>query len=176
LTCRALNELIGMIDESDEYEPNITSRLQFLREQISLLFMPQMRNSSEVLIIAFRFFAIYAPIYRRLRSTVLTLPRMSYLKRLSSVFSLSGELNDSSHLEYLRQKAALLQPHERHVILLLDEIYVAPKTSFKGGCLTGMAANSPLEQATTVQTFIPSHVFFNYSLSDFSYDSVINQT
>ena len=29
---RALNELIGMADDSDEYEPNVTSRLQFLRE------------------------------------------------------------------------------------------------------------------------------------------------
>ena len=37
---RALNELIGMTDDSDEYEPNVTSRLQFLREQISLLFKP----------------------------------------------------------------------------------------------------------------------------------------
>ena len=102
------------------------------------------------MVIAFRFFAISASVYRRLRSTVLSLPHDSYLKRLSSVFSLSGELNDSSHVEYLKQKAALLQPHERRVLLLLDEIYVTPKTSFKGGCLT----NSPLEQATIVQTFM----------------------
>jgi hypothetical protein len=143
-----------MTDVSDDYDPNVSSRLQFLREQISLLFKSQMRYSAEVLIIAFRFFAISASVYRRLRSTVLSLPHVSYLKRLSSVFSLSGELNDSSHCEYLKQKAGLLQPHERHVILLLDEIYVAPKTSFKGGCLSGMAANSPLEQASTVQTFM----------------------
>ena len=32
LVDRALNELIGMTDDSDEYEPNVTSRLQFLRE------------------------------------------------------------------------------------------------------------------------------------------------
>jgi hypothetical protein len=145
-----------MTDVSDDYryDPNVSSRLQFLREQISLLFKSQMRYSAEVLIIAFRFFAISASVYRRLRSTVLSLPHVSYLKRLSSVFSLSGELNDSSHCEYLKQKAGLRQPHERHVILLLDEIYVAPKTSFKGGCLSGMAANSPLEQASTVQTFM----------------------
>jgi hypothetical protein len=31
------------------------------------------------------------------------------------------------------QKCQLLEPHERYVTMLLDEIYVEPKVSYKGG-------------------------------------------
>jgi len=47
-----------------------------------------------------------------------------------------------------------MEPHERHVILLLDEIYVKSKATYKGGSVTGMASNVPSEQASTVQTFL----------------------
>jgi len=66
--------------------------------------------------------------YSRLRS-VITLPHVSYIKRLSGVFSLSGGLDDSDHAEYLKHKAQLMEPHERQVILLLDQIYVEPRTT-----------------------------------------------
>ena len=149
-----LQQLIDLTSESDDYEPDVTTRLKFLAEQISLLLMSQSRYSSDTLLIAFRFFAISASVYNRLRSTVLTLPHVSYIKRLSSVFSLSGGLHESDHFQYLQQKAQLMEPHERHVILLLDEIYVEPKTTYKGGSLSGMASNIPSEQASTVQTFM----------------------
>ena len=38
--------------------------------------------------------------------------------------------------------------------LLLDEIHVQPGASFKEGDIQGFAANKPLQQATTVQTFM----------------------
>jgi hypothetical protein len=88
----ALKELVEMVDESDEFEPSVTTRLQLLYEQILLLFKSQVRYSSDTLIIAFRLFPLSASVYRRLRSLVLSLPHVSYLKRLSSVFSLSDEL------------------------------------------------------------------------------------
>ena len=81
-----------------------------------------------------------------------------YIKCLSSVFSLSGGLHESDHFLYLQQKAQLMEPYERHVVLLLDEIYVEPKTTYKGGSLSGMASNIPSEQASTVQTDV--HVVF----------------
>ena len=151
-----LQELIALTNESDDYEPDVTTRLKFLAEQISLLFMSQSRYSSETLLIVFRFFAISASVYSRLRSTMLTLPHVSYVKRLSSVFSLTGGLQENDHFLYLKHKAQLMEPHERHVMLLLDEIYVEPKTTYmyKGGSLTGMASNIPSEQASTVQTFM----------------------
>ena len=85
--------------------------------------------------------------------SVLTLPHVSYVKRLSSVFAFSGGLYERDHAAYLKHRALLMEPHERYVILLLDEIYVEPKATYKGGSVTGMASNVPSEQASTVQTF-----------------------
>lgn len=154
-----LIELKEMITDSDDYGADVLARLTFLCEQMSLLFASKMKYSPDTLCIAFRFFAASATVYRRLRDTILTLPSVSYLKRLSTVFSLSGGLNENAHVVYLKQKAQTLKDHERHVILLLDEIYVEPKASFKGGCITGKASNSPLEEATTVQTYMISSLF-----------------
>jgi hypothetical protein len=48
-------------------------------------------------------------VYNRLRDTVLTLPNVMHSKRLSSVLSVSGGLNDSdSHITYLKQTAELI--------------------------------------------------------------------
>jgi len=137
-----LNEFIELTSNSDDYEPDVTTRLKFLAEQIHYLSCScQSHYSSETQLIAFRFFAISASVYSHLRS-VLTLPHVSYIKCLSSVFSLSGGLDESDHAGYLKHKAQLMEPHERQVILRLDEIYVEPKTTYKGGCLTGMASNT----------------------------------
>jgi hypothetical protein len=93
--------------------------------------------------------------YNRLRDTVLTLPNVSFLMRLSSVLSVSGGLNDSdSYTTYLMQKAEPIQHRERHVTLLLDERYVHPRATYKGDHVIGMAVNNPLEQVTTVLTFM----------------------
>jgi hypothetical protein len=152
---QALTELHNLVNDNDDYDADVADRLQFLSEQISLLFTKQKRYSCLIISIAFRFFAVSLSVYNRLRDTVLTFPNVSYLKRLSSVLSVSGGLNDSdSHITYLKQKAELIQPRERHVMLLLDEIYVQPRATYKGGHVIGMAVNSPLEQATTVQTFM----------------------
>jgi hypothetical protein len=117
--------------------------------------MKQKRYSCVIIAIAFRFFAVSLSVYNHLRDTVLTLLNVSYLKCLPSVLSVSDGLNDSnSYITYLKQKAELIQPLERHVMLLLDEIYVESRATYKGGNVTGMADNSPLEHATTVQTFV----------------------
>ena len=56
-----LQELIALTN-SDDHEPDVTTRLKFLAEQISLQFMSQPRYSSDTLLIAFRFLAISASV------------------------------------------------------------------------------------------------------------------
>jgi len=150
---RHLQDLIE-VTVADQFNDDVVSRLKFLCEQVLLLFMSASRYSADTLLIAFRLFVISASVYNRLRSSVLSLPHVSYLKRLSSVFTLSSGLHDNEHAHYLREKVQVLQPHERHVMLLFDEIYVNPQTTFKGGSISGSAVNSPGEEATTVQTFM----------------------
>lgn len=69
-------------------------------------------------------------------------------------------IDDVSHLAYLKQKCSLLTEDERLCVLMLDEIYVSPKVSYKGGSLNGFAENdsSDLVKATTVQAFMISSV------------------
>ena len=74
--------------------------------------------------------------------------QLSNLKRLSSVFTLSSRLQDNVHVYYLQEKAQVLQPHERHGMLLLDKIYVNLKTTFNGGSISGLAVNSPGDEAS----------------------------
>ena len=38
---------------------------------------------------------------------------------------------------------------ERYAILMLDEIYVKPKVSYKAGTVEGIAENCDMSQATT---------------------------
>ena len=76
------------------------------------------------------------------------------MRRLSTAFSVSGGSDENTHSVYLKQKVQLLQQHERLVMLLLDEIYVESKATYKGGCVAAKASNSPLEEATTVQIFM----------------------
>jgi hypothetical protein len=91
-----------------------------------------------------------------IREKILILPNMSYLKRLSAVFKTDDSCNQelSAHYVYLKNKAELLQLHERHVILLLDEIHVNQKSVYKGGSIVGMASNAIDTEASTVQTFM----------------------
>jgi hypothetical protein len=108
---QALTDLHNLVNDSDEYDADVAGRLQLLSEQICLLFMKQKRYSCVFISIAFRFFAVSLFVYNCLRDTVLTLSNVLYLKRLSSVLSVSGGLNDSdSHITYLKQKVELTQP------------------------------------------------------------------
>jgi hypothetical protein len=128
----------------------------FLMEQFRLLFASQCRYSSETTTFAFHMMCISRPAYEMLRERVLVLPHLSYLKRLPAAFTTNdGSGQDcEAHTVYLRNKATLLPLHERHVILLLDEIHVNQKTAYRGGVVCGMAVNSVEATASTVQSFM----------------------
>ena len=103
---------------------------------------------------AFRLLCVSRSGYNLVRDRALILPHTSYLRKMSSVFSVNGDLTEGGHVTYLKYKASLLQENERHVIVMLDEIHVNPKISYKGGSLVGMSSNNMEDQATTVQAFM----------------------
>ena len=58
---------------------------------------------------------------------------------------------------YLQQKCNALFEHGRMCVLLIDEIYVSPRITYKGGSLLGFAQNSAVDEtteATTVQAYM----------------------
>jgi hypothetical protein len=149
-----LKKLCDRLLDGDEYSTDIHTRLCFLSEQFSLLFTTQHRYSPQTLLVAFRLLSVSRAAYGLVMDRLLILPHASYLRKMSTIFNVSGHLQESSHVVYLQEKCKLLQPHERHVILMLDEIHVKPKTMYKGGCLVGKASNSPDDEAMTVQAFM----------------------
>jgi len=89
-----------------------------------------------------------------IRDRALISPHTSYVRKMSLVVSIKGDIEECGHVAYLKDKAGLLQQYERHVILMLNEIHFNPKTFYEGGSLQGMAINSPDQEATTVQPFM----------------------
>ena len=151
---KLFDNLYRKLNDSDEYNTDASCQLRFLSEQFSLLFATRRRYSADMLMFAFRLLCVSRSAFGFIRDKALILPHASYLRKLSSVFSVTGELNEDGHVAYLRDKASILPEHERHVILMLDEIHVNPKITYKGGCFVGMASNSPIDEATNVQAFM----------------------
>jgi hypothetical protein len=158
----SMKDLIHATENRTENSENnkVDFGLKFLLEQIQLLFAAQKRYSPDCLLLAFAIFCSSRSTYIYLRDRCLTLPHTSYLRQLSSCFSHCSKTltDDDSHFVYLKQKCNLL--NERLCVMMLDEIYVAPKVAYKGGRLEGFAENSGsgVVQATTVQAFMISSV------------------
>ena len=151
-----LRDLYRRLSDDTEhgFSGDVAERLNFLIQQLVLLFKLERRYSPEMLVFAFRLLCVSRASYSLVRDRMLQLPHISYLRKLSSIFNVNLNAHDTGHITYLREKAKVLQEHERHVILMLDEIHVTPKTTYKGGELMGVACNTTTEEATTVQTFM----------------------
>lgn len=141
-----------IIDKNENNE--IKLRFQFISEQLGLLVSKRTSYSSDLLLTAATFFFSFPAAYRFLRDLkLLVLPHMSYLKTFN-LSSIDGCINRPLEM-YLETKCQALKSYERLGILLLDEIYVKPKITYKGNKVVGMAKNSnELQTATTVQTFM----------------------
>ena len=79
--------------------------------------------------------------------STLMLPHAVYLLNLLYCFTVEPGTECSNRITYLTTKCQLLEPHEHYVTMLLDEIYVQAKVSYKGGTIKGFAANCGMTQA-----------------------------
>jgi len=157
--CHAVESLQELCDAVDctSCEDKAVLSLKFITEQLTLRTQIKKAYSSDVLLWAFRLFLFSSKAYAFVRKSALYLPNESYLRRLSSSIALPSQVesNAATHLVYLQNKAKYLQPHEKLVTLMLDEIHVEPGTSFKGGSVCGFAQNvDGVQEATTVQAFM----------------------
>jgi len=145
----------------NEENSKLEFRLKFVLRQIELLYSMQKRYTPDCMLMAFKIYCSSKSTYCYLRETCLTLPHPSYLRQLTSCFSQCCQslTDDDAHFVYLKQKCGALAEHERLVVLLLDEIYVKPRVTYKGGSLQGFAENSAdTVEATTVQAYMISSV------------------
>ena len=82
------------------------------------------RYSCSIMLWAFRVYAGAPRTYAMMRTTYLTLPHPSYIRKLASVFTMKSGLDRNVHDEYMKQKCAALSEAERRVILMVDEIHM----------------------------------------------------
>ena len=158
--------LIGALKASADSDK--LTAVRFIYEQFTLLYAAQKRYSPRYLLFSFKLFCLSRAAYKMLCDTCLMLPHISYLRQLSSCFTqtattLTNLTGESSQSVYLKQKCSVLADHERHCVLMIDEIYVSPKIAYKGGSLQGFATNtgpsSATVEASTVQAFMLASIF-----------------
>ena len=126
-SCVAKLELV--LQENDAEEVSIP-KLNFLTEQLRLLKGSSQSNrfSTSFLWAAITWQKTSPALYKLLREDgLMTLPSISYLKQLSSSFSLASGLSNSA-LAYLEERIKTLSPKEKTVALAIDEVC--------GDCLT----------------------------------------
>lgn len=72
--------------------------------------------------------------YKSIRSTKpLAMSHPRYLQRFTTKLGMGSSGIDESYVNYFKQKITYLKPHERICSLLIDEVYVKPKLTFKAG-------------------------------------------
>lgn len=143
-------------NETEIINDDLKLKLNFVIDQFSLLFVSQRRYSVQTTMFSFHLLCLSSCAYNFIRDRVLTLPHVSHLRRLSQTLSITSDAVEGSHASYLRKKLDLLSESEHNVILMLDEIHVAPKITYKNGVLSGLASNTPYDEATSVQAFMIS--------------------
>lgn len=132
------------------------AKVKFALEQLELSFANQIKYSAELLIWAASLSYSHPGAYQSLRKTnMMTLPHHIYLRQFLSKIGPNSPGIGPLQKSYLKEKSKLLKNEEKVVTVMLDEIYVNPKLSYKAGKIIGTAENvSGTESATTMQAFM----------------------
>ena len=150
--------------EEDENSENETKK-KFLLQQMILCEKPKMarRYTSSIYHFACSLFLKSSSCYKALYdSNTLTLPSPSNLSKILCFLKPDISINSTTNIEYMKAKCERLSENDRLVNLMIDEIYVKKRVSFKGGCVTGFSDNRLNEEATTIQSFMISSLFSKY--------------
>lgn len=140
------------------------SQLSFLLEQLNYadLSKNNYRHSGDTLTLASLMYissqSAYSVLYK---SNLLYLPHPRNISKLISKFDLS-DLNIDGSIQYLKNKLSFLKEHEMLINLHMDEIYVDPRFSFKGGSIYGSSLHDPSTAAKTAQVFMVSSILSKY--------------
>lgn len=138
LICKNLEQCASDLIYSHEGDYSVLiKKLTFLKEQLNLSITPRPRYSTNMFLWASSIFFQFPGSYFILRdSEVLTIPHPAYLRR--AIGNVSSEVGiKDSQVEYLKKKCQSLEPHEKVVNILFDEIHITPKIEYKGGKLVG---------------------------------------
>ena len=150
-----ISHISSLLDDEDDTEGIRREKLKLISEQLELMKSNVKRYTPDLLLWAFQLFTSHRKTYNFVRDSVLTLPHLRYLTKLSTSFSMDTGIGDNPvHETYLRQKASALCPVERNVITMMDEIHTGTEFSYRGGKVKGAAMDSTVD-ASTAQVCTP---------------------
>ena len=156
-----LETAVSLVKSFPNYEESCT--LQFLVEQLILSASPKYEEcyTNQTVAFASCLFVHSSKAYSVLiESGFLKLPHPKNLQKLISKLSLNSSLEGS--IIYLKNRINYLKKHEYLVNVHLDEIYIQPEISFKGGNLYGQTALELEKVAKTTQVFMISSMFSKF--------------
>ena len=168
---------------TDENESISSKVLWFCTEQLALVSQKRKKYSPDFLIWACTVYYSSPSCYKLLRSSgIMNLPHPDYLRKLALKHGKFGSGLQSEHILYLKEIISCLKEKEKLVNVLLDEIHVQKRMSYKGGQLHGASTNST-DVATTIQVFMITsplssykHVVALFPVCNLTTDTLLQQT
>lgn len=147
----AINELksfLTSIDpDSDQYR-----QIYFILEQLELQQKSKFSRhySPELLIMCFMLYSTSSSAYYTLvDQNILCIPSISTLKKISRRVGDEHCLNNES---YLKLRYSKLENIQTHVLLMIDEIYIAKRVEYSGGKIMGITSSGDV--ASTILCFM----------------------
>lgn len=129
---------------------NIQEQLSFFNHKKN-----SVRYNPETLVTSSLLFSISPSAYKFLyEADYIFLPHPSTIRRLcSNTSNIITETTENGFLYDIKQRFPYLEPKERHITLMMDEIHIKPFYDYKGGNILGKSFNST-ECATSAYVFM----------------------
>ena len=155
--CSDIDDCISTLNSDCDNTLPLIQKLRFLKEQLELSVCKQPKYSPEIFLWASSIFFSFPGAYIQLRNSgVLTLPHPSYLRRLGA--DMKSEVGlQASQINYLKEKAKSLEPHEKIINVLFDEIHRNQKVTYRSGHFEGLSEANDV--ASKIQAFMLNSVF-----------------
>ena len=114
--------LIDRLLDNEDEASSPAKKLAFIRSQLELVYSKRPHYSSSFVWTALTWMKTSPALYKMLlQDNLVTLPSLSYLKRISSAFSLESGLS-TDVISYLQTRFNKLDSNQKNVSILIDEV------------------------------------------------------
>lgn len=133
---------------AEDADATNTPLLKFMISQLKLLVVAPggRRYSTELIVLSFTWKMTSAALYRKL-CDLFTLPSIRRLQQLSTGISVHANNID---LSYMKTRTESLSLMERHVNLIIDEVYTAARVEYHNGQFVGLTEDGDVAKTLCV--------------------------
>ena len=159
MAINCLNTAIDNLDSQGDQQDK-TRKISFMVEQLQLLTKSKFgcQYSPQLTIFAYMFYASSSAAYNVVREeNVMCLPSVNTLRKVTRRLNTSDGLDNKS---YLKLRASKLNQFQRHVLLMIDEIYIAKRVEYSRGAIQGLTPDGSV--ATILLCFMVKSIAGKY--------------